>query len=92
MTSLDRPRRIFALGLGVLTLAGCATLEPTPEQQAARAAWDRCPKAANIALSSIEPNGLVRYRASSSPAGARDVANCLHAAGVSSLLVVAAAP
>jgi hypothetical protein len=92
MTGLDTLRRVFAVALGALTVAGCATLEPTTEQHAARAAWDRCPKAANIALSSIEPNGLVRYRASSSPAGSRDVANCLHAAGVSSLVVVATAP
>ena len=91
MISLDT-RPIFAVALGILTLSGCATLQPTAEQQAARAAWDRCPKAANIALSSIEPNGQVRYWASSSASGSRDMANCLHAAGVSSLVVVATAP
>jgi hypothetical protein len=83
---------VVPLALFVLAISGCATLGPTTEQQSARAAWDRCPKAANIALSSIEPDGLVRYRASSSPSGSRDVANCLQAAGVSSLVVVATSP
>ena len=92
MSRFGRLRKITPLVLVVLTLSACATLEPTAQQQTARAAWDRCPKAANIALSSIEPNGFVRYRASSGPSGSRDVANCLEAAGVSSLVVVAAAP
>jgi len=74
-----------------LALAGCATFEPTPQQQSARAAWDRCPKTANLALTSIDPDGLVRYRAVSSAAGARELDECLSATGVSSTLVVVAA-
>ena len=78
---------LFTLGL-----SGCATLGPTSEQQSARTAWDRCPKSANLALTSIDPNGLIRYRAMSGPAGARELAECLKVTGVSSALTVAAAP
>ena len=83
--------RSLAPLLVALAISGCATLGPTPAQQSARAAWDRCPKTANLALTSIEPNGLVRYRAVSSAAGARELAECLSATGVSSALVVVAA-
>jgi len=88
------PRWIAAalFTLAVLTSSACATLGPTPEQQSARAAWDSCPKSANLALTSIDPNGLIRYRAVSSPSGARELAECLKVTGVSSTLVVAAAP
>ena len=78
--------------LAVVALSGCATLGPTPEQQSARAAWDSCPKSANLALTSIDANGLIRYRAVSSLSGARELAECLKVTGVSSTLVVAVAP
>ena len=80
----------LSLAVFVSALSGCATL--TTEQRSARAAWDGCPKAANIALASIEPNGLIRYRAASSQSGSRDLAECLRSAGVSSDVIVAAAP
>jgi hypothetical protein len=86
------PRWIAAPMLVALALSGCATFGSTPQQQSARTAWDRCPKTANLALTSIDPNGFVRYRAMSSAAGARDLAECLSATGVSSSVVVAAAP
>ena len=85
------PRWIAAPLLVALALSGCATFEPTSQQQSARAAWDRCPKTANLALTSIDPDGLVRYRAVSSAAGARELDECLSATGVSSTLVVVAA-
>ena len=88
------PRWIAAplVTLAVLTLSACATLGPTPEQQSARAAWDSCRKSANLALTSIDANGLIRYRAVSSPSGARELAECLTSSGVSSALIVAVAP
>ena len=85
------PRQIAASLLVAFALSGCATFRPTPQQQSARAAWDRCPKTANLALTSIDPDGLVRYRAVSSAAGARELDECLSATGVSSTLVVVAA-
>ena len=78
---------LFAVGL-----SGCASLGPTAEQESARTAWDRCPKSANLALTSIDSNGLIRYRAMSGPAGARELAECLKVTGVASALTVAAAP
>jgi hypothetical protein len=86
------PRQIAAPLLVAFALSGCATFAPTPQQQSARAAWDRCPKTANLALTSIDPNGFVRYRAMSGPAGTRELAECLSSTGVSSTVVVAAAP
>jgi len=80
--------------LCLLGLAGCATFRPTTEQQLARAAWESCPKAANLALTSIDPNGLIHYRAVSSQSGARTLAECLRSTGarVSPAVVVASAP
>jgi len=86
------PRRIAAPLLIALAFSGCVTFGPTPQQQSALTAWDRCPKTANLALTSIDPNGMVRYRAMSGPAGARELAECLNATGVPSTVVVAAAP
>jgi hypothetical protein len=85
---------VTALTLLVFTfgLSGCATLGPTSAQQSARTAWDGCPKSANLALTSIDADGLVRYRAMSGPAGARELAQCLEVTGVPSALTVAAAP
>jgi hypothetical protein len=83
---------LLTCSLVTLALSGCATLAPTSEQQSARMAWDRCPRSANLALTSIDPNGLVRYRAMSGPAGARELAECLKVTGVSSAVTVAAAP
>ena len=82
------------LALFLLALAGCATFRPTTEQQLAHAAWERCPKAANLALTSIDPNGLIQYRAVSSQSGARTLAECLRSRGasVSSAPVVASSP
>jgi len=88
---MTAPRSLTPV-LVALAISGCATLGPTTQQQSARAAWDRCPKTANLALTSIEPNGLVRYRAMSGPAGARELSECLTATGVPSLVVVASAP
>ena len=85
------PRWIAAPLLIAFALSGCATFGPTAQQQSARAAWDRCPKTANLALTSIDPDGMVRYRAVSSAAGARELAECLSATGVPSALVVVAA-
>ena len=79
-----------SLGLFAFALSGCAML--TSEQRSARAAWDACPKAANIALASIEPDGQIHYRAASSQSGSHELAECLRASGVSSDVVVAAAP
>ena len=45
-----------------------------------------------MALASIEPNGLVHYRAASSQSGSRELAECLRSSGVSSDVIVAAAP
>lgn len=82
------------LVLFLLALAGCATLRPTAEQQLAHAAWESCPKAANLALTSIDPNGLIQYRAVSSQSGARTLAECLRSRGASasSTPVVASSP
>src|SRR6267378_6554937 len=71
------------LVLFLVALAGCATFRPTTEQQVARAAWESCPKAANLALTSIDPNGLIHYRAVSSQSGARTLAECLRSRGAS---------
>ena len=78
----------------VFALWACATLRPSVEQEAAHVAWDRCPKAANLALVSIERDGLVRYRAVSNRSGARELADCLTTinASVRSELVLTAAP
>jgi hypothetical protein len=89
---LIRIASLLMCWLFTLALSGCATLAPTSEQQSARTAWDRCPRSANLALTSIDPNGLVRYRAMSGPAGARELAECLKVTGVSSAVTVAAAP
>lgn len=62
-------------------LAACTTVRPSSEQQAARSAWDRCPKTANIALVSIDANGVIQYRAVSSPLGAHELNDCLTATG-----------
>ncbi len=75
---LRRPLVLF-----LLTLAGCATFRPTTEQQLARAAWESCPKAANLALTSIDSDGLIHYRAVSSESGARTLAECLRSTGAS---------
>ena len=64
-----------------LMLAACTTVRPSSEQQAARSAWDRCPKPANIALVSIDATGVIQYRAVSSALGARELAECLTATG-----------
>ena len=82
------------LVLFLLALAGCAAFRPTTEQQFARAAWESCPKAANLALTSIDPNGLIQYRAVSSQSGARTLAECLRSTGarVSSAPVMNSAP
>jgi hypothetical protein len=82
------------LVLFLLALAGCAAFRPTTEQQLARAAWESCPKAANLALTSIDPNGLIHYRAVSSQSGARTLAECLRSTGasVSSAPVVNSSP
>ena len=85
------PRSLAPL-LVALAISGCASLGPTSAQESARAAWDRCPKTANLALTSIEPNGLVRYRAMSGPAGTRELSECLSSTGVPSAVLVAAAP
>ena len=52
------------------------------------------PKAANLALASIDPNGLIHYRAVSSQSGARTLAECLRSTGasVSAAPVVASSP
>ena len=94
---LPSDRRTMLRGplvLFLLALAGCATLRPTAEQQLAHAAWESCPKAANLALASIDPNGLIHYRAVSSQSGARTLAECLRSTGasVSSAPVVASSP
>ena len=70
------------LVLFLLALAGCATLR------------ESCPKAANLALTSIDPNGLIHFRAVSSQSGARTLAECLRSTGasVSSAPVVASSP
>jgi hypothetical protein len=49
---------------------------------------------ANLALTSIDPNGLIHYRAVSSQSGARTLAECLRSTGarVSPAVVVASAP
>ena len=88
-TMLRGPLVLFSLAL-----AGCATLRPTTEQQVAHAAWESCPKAANLALTSIDPNGLIHFRAVSSQSGARTLAECLRSTGasVSSAPVVASSP
>jgi hypothetical protein len=82
------------LVLFLVALAGCATFRPTTEQQVARAAWESCPKAANLALTSIDPNGLIHHRAVSSQSGARTLAECLRSRGasVSSEPVLASSP
>ena len=49
----------------------------TPEQDFARAAWDSCPKAANLALDYIEPNGMIHYRVVSNVSGIRELQECL---------------
>jgi hypothetical protein len=63
--------------LALVVLAGCATARTTPEQDLARAAWDACPKAANLALDRIDPNGQIHYRAVSNLSGARELEECL---------------
>jgi len=94
MRRVADPRWVAALlfTLALFAFSACATLEPTPEQQSARAAWDSCPKSANLALASIAADGLIRFRAVSSPSGARALAECLRMMGVPSTLAVAAAP
>jgi hypothetical protein len=74
-------RRSSALIFMSIMLAACATVRPSPEQQAARSAWDSCPKTANIALVSIDAEGFIQYRAVSSALGARELADCLAARG-----------
>jgi len=84
----------LALALAVVVLSGCATLTPTPAQQSARAAWDRCPKSANLALDTIDANGLIHYRAVSNHSGARELTECLTSTGpgASSALRLSASP
>jgi hypothetical protein len=64
-----------------IMLAACTTVRPSSEQQAARSAWNSCPKTANIALVSIDGEGVIQYRAVSSALGARELAACLAASG-----------
>ena len=63
--------------LALVVLAACAAARTTPEQDFARAAWDACPKAANLALDYIEPNGLIHYRMVSNVSGTRELEECL---------------
>jgi hypothetical protein len=66
-------------------LTACATVRPTSQQQLARTVWDSCPKTANIALTSIDADGFIEYRAVSSALGARQLLDCLTARGVRTL-------
>ena len=69
-----RADAILALAL----LGGCAAMtKTTPEQDFARAAWDSCPKSANLALDYIEPNGRIHYRAVSNVSGMRELEECV---------------
>jgi len=61
----------------MMALAGCAHLTNTPQQDFARAAWDSCPRAANIELIQIEPSGRINYRWVNSNSGAADIEACL---------------
>ncbi len=64
--------------VAVALLAGCASVtKTTPAQDYARAASDACPKAANLALDYIEPNGMIHYRAVSNVSGMRELEECL---------------
>ena len=87
-------RPLLALAIAVSAPSGCATLRPTPEQQSARAAWDRCPKAANLALDSIDARGLIHYRAVSNHSSARELTECLQSSvpGASAALRLSASP
>ena len=87
-------RRAGALIVVVVALSACASLRPTAEQEAARAAWDRCPKSANLALVSIDASGVIHYRAVSNRSGALELADCLTRtnAAVRSEVVLSAAP
>jgi hypothetical protein len=91
---LPRVRPPLALAMVAFALSGCATLQATSEQQSARTAWDRCPKGANLALDSIDANGLIRYRAVSNHSSARELTECLQSTGLaaSSALLLSASP
>jgi hypothetical protein len=87
-------RPLLVLAIAASALSGCATLRPTSEQQAARAAWDRCPKGANLALDSIAASGRIHYRAVSNHSSARELTECLESSvpGASAALRLSASP
>ncbi len=85
---------LLALAIAASALSGCASLRPTSEQQAARSAWERCPRGANLALDSIDANGRIHYRAVSNHSSVRELTECLDStgAGASAALRLSASP
>src|SRR5262249_45763078 len=55
----------------------CATPSNTLQQDMAWDAWNSCPKAANIRLDRIDPNGMIYYSGLNGSAGMTELSNCI---------------
>jgi len=76
--SVLRPTTILAVAI----LAGCATVQNTPQQDLVWSAYNQCKAEgripANIQLERVEPNGRPWFSAYSSAYGAQELERCLN--------------
>ena len=66
--------------LAAVLLAGCATLQNTPEQERTWAAWDACKAAGRIThwqIDRVEPNGRAWLSSTDSPYGLQEIQACM---------------
>jgi outer membrane biogenesis lipoprotein LolB len=57
-------RRKTALVLAAVLLAGCATVQNTPEQERTWAAWEACKAAGRVThwqIERVDPDGTIRW-------------------------------
>ena len=69
-----------ALILAAALLAGCATLQNTPEQERTWAAWEACKAAGRVThwqIDRVDPDGTIRWTATGSPYGLQEIQACM---------------
>ena len=73
-------RRKTALALAAVLLAGCATVQNTPEQERTWAAWEACKAAGRVThwqIERVDPDGTIRWWTSGSPYGLQEMEACV---------------
>ena len=69
-----------ALILAAVLLAGCATVQNTPQQERTWAAYEACKAAGRVThwqLDRVEPDGRTSWNTTSSPYGFQEIEACM---------------